>query len=301
MIKMMTYLQLPKSNLRERNSLKKKQLLTIFLFFSLNHQECEGFRTSIVTRNKRTTRGGITKLKYINNDIIHAVEEFYTESPVQAAFVTCALKASAADAVAQLRQLSAMDADPKANSVNETDQHHDLPFLNIQIPRNLAFLLYGGMYQGVAQHFIYNVLFPDWFGHGTDVLTVACKVLTDITFLGPCVSLPISFTIKAAVYGSSNPLADGLKKYEKNAVENDLLFKYWSLWAPVNTITFSVIPEHLRILFMASISFFWLVCLSSISNTAPTREDKLVTEINQQKEFSISYPNMSKLLLERSK
>jgi hypothetical protein len=297
---MATYLQMPLNKDTERKS-TKKQLLTIFLFLSLNHLECEAFSTSIVTGSKLPVRGVTTKLNYINSDIIQAVEEFYTESPVQAAFLTCALKASAADAVAQLRQLRAMEAELASNTVDEKIQHHDLPFLNIQIPRNFAFLLYGGMYQGVAQHFIYNVLFPDWFGHGTDVLTVACKVLTDVTFLGPCVSLPISFAIKAAVYGSSKPLSDGLKKYEKNVVEKDLLFKYWSLWAPVNTITFSVIPEHLRILFMASISFFWLVCLSSISNTAPTREEKLVTKINQQTECFIVHPTASKFLLERSK
>jgi hypothetical protein len=298
----MTYLQSSLNNTR-RKSAMKRQLLGMFFFLSLHHLESEAFSiTPIVPRTKLSKRKGSTKINYVNHDIINAVEEFYTESPVQAAFLTCALKASAADAVAQLRQLTVTDTESNSKGVDNRGLHHDLPFLNIQIPRNLAFLLYGGMYQGVAQHFIYNVLFPDWFGHGTDVLTVACKVLTDITFLGPCISLPISFAIKAAVYGSSNPFADGLKKYEQNVVEKDLLFKYWMLWAPVNTITFSVIPEHLRILFMASISFFWLICLSSISNKTPVSEENIVTAgENTQKEFSIFYPNTSKLLLERSK
>jgi len=255
-----------------------KRLLVVFLVLFLNRPDSEAFQSSAVVNAKRgATRGrrdSSTKIKYIiNNDIIGAVEEFYTESPVQAAFLTCALKASAADAVAQLGQLSAMDADSSLKRAGEVGPQHDLPLLNIQIPRNLAFLLYGGMYQGVAQHFIYNVFFPAWFGHTTDPLTVACKVLTDITFLGPLVSLPISFAIKSAVYGSSSPFLEGLEKYKYNVVQNDLLFKYWMLWAPVNTVTFSVVPEHLRILFMASISFFWLICLSSLSNTATASYD----------------------------
>jgi len=241
------------------------------LFYTMHLQESSAFwHAQIFPHSQQTTSTGrsqhLTKRKVLSNDLLNAVDEFYTGMPVQAAFLTCAIKASAADAVAQLRHLSAMKVDSSLKRVDE--EHHDLPLLNIQIPRNLAFLLYGGMYQGVAQHFIYNVFFPLWFGQGTDVLTVACKVLTDITFLGPCVSLPISFAIKSAVYGSSNPFADGLEKYKNDVLNKDLLFKYWSLWTPVNTVTFTVIPEHLRILFMASISFFWLVCLSSMSNQA---------------------------------
>jgi protein Mpv17 len=254
-----------------------KHLLAVFLLLSLNHPESEAFRTCPALHAHHATRDSSTKIKYISNDIIGAVEEFYTEQPVQAAFLTCALKASVADAVAQLHQIKAMDLESSWKKGDEEGMHHDLPLLNIQIPRNLAFLLYGGMYQGVAQHFLYNVLYPTWFGHGIDPLTVACKVLTDITFLGPFLSLPIAFSIKSAVYGSSNPIGDGLEKYKHDVINHNLLFKYWSLWAPVNTITFSVIPEHLRILFMASISFFWLVCLSSMSNEPPFIEEDAVT------------------------
>lgn len=47
--------------------------------------------------------------------------------------------------------------------------------------------------------------------------------------------------------------------------ENGLLTKYFLLWGPVQCITFSIVPEHLRVSFIAVVSFFWLIILSSVS------------------------------------
>ena len=44
-----------------------------------------------------------------------------------------------------------------------------------------------------------------------------------------------------------------------------LLFKYWSLWMPAQFLTFSVMPEHLRILFIAVVAFFWLIFFSMVT------------------------------------
>jgi hypothetical protein len=54
-------------------------------------------------------------------------------------------------------------------------------------------------------------------------------------------------------------------RYKHDITESGLLKKYWLLWGPVNSFTFSVIPQHFRIPFMASISFFWMIALSYIS------------------------------------
>jgi protein Mpv17 len=49
--------------------------------------------------------------------------------------------------------------------------------------------------------------------------------------------------------------------------QEGLLQKYWMLWVPVQTLTFGVVPQHLRIVFIAAVSFVWLMILSSISST----------------------------------
>ena len=46
--------------------------------------------------------------------------------------------------------------------------------------RNLAFTVYGAVYQGMAQEFIYNHMYGVWFGVGTSVRTVLSKVLFDL-------------------------------------------------------------------------------------------------------------------------
>ena len=46
--------------------------------------------------------------------------------------------------------------------------------------RNIAFTVYGAVYQGMAQEFIYNHMYAVWFGVGTNVKTVLSKVLFDL-------------------------------------------------------------------------------------------------------------------------
>ena len=101
------------------------------------------------------------------------------------------------------------------------------------------------------------------FGAGTDWATVATKVLFDQLVLTPFVCLPVAYLVKAAVF--QTPLRSGLERYVQDA-RKDLLLKYWALWTPTQCLTFSVVPEHLRIVFIAVVSFFWLIILSNITN-----------------------------------
>jgi hypothetical protein len=39
--------------------------------------------------------------------------------------------------------------------------------------RNTAFLLYGALYHGMAHEYIFNHLYPMWFGTGTELAVVA--------------------------------------------------------------------------------------------------------------------------------
>lgn len=41
--------------------------------------------------------------------------------------------------------------------------------------------------------------------------------------------------------------------------------KRYSLWGPVQCLTFGVVPQHLRIAFIALVSFFWLIIFSSVT------------------------------------
>mmetsp|Transcript_23075 Transcript_23075/g.32963 ORF Transcript_23075/g.32963 Transcript_23075/m.32963 type:complete len:275 (+) Transcript_23075:76-900(+) len=193
-------------------------------------------------------RGGdlTTSSTSLKSSLIGAIDVFYKTMPLTSAFVTCGIKASAADLVAQKR----------AASLDETDEE-------IEKRRNFAFFLYGGLYQGMAQEILFNEIFPKIFGQGTDIITVISKVSFDMLVVSPFVCLPVAYLVKSVIFQYS--VGEALARYKDDVMKNGLLLKYWSLWGPVQCLTFGVVPVHLRIAFIAVISFFWLIIFSSVS------------------------------------
>jgi hypothetical protein len=59
---------------------------------------------------------------------------------------------------------------------------------------------------------------------------------------------------------------ESMQKYWDDIVNKGVLFKSWAIFVPVQCLTFSVIPEHFRVSFVAFVSFFWTVVLSSLLN-----------------------------------
>jgi len=180
----------------------------------------------------------------LNPDILSQLDTLWTTFPYQAGALVCGVKASAADFIAQNGEMK------------EKDQ--------IWSPsRNLSFLLYGSLYQGVCQEYIYNHLYPVWFGTSTtDYFAVFEKVALSLTFQALLLTLPTAYIMKATVMDES--LSDGLRRYWTDLQENALLLKFWGIWGPTLTLTFTVIPTQYRVTFIAFISFFWLIILSGI-------------------------------------
>jgi len=169
-------------------------------------------------------------------------------APYAASFLTCGVKSSAADLVAQT----------KAPAEDGNTQR------SINLQRNVAYILYGGLYLGCGLHFIYGSVYPFLFGSGTDVATVAAEVAFDNLVLSPFLTFPLAYVAKAFVSGE--PVPSGIARYIGDVKNRGLLTKAWLLWVPVQSLTFSVVPEHLRIVFIASVSFFWLILLSSLES-----------------------------------
>lgn len=195
--------------------------------------------------------------------MLDEINTFYQSFPIESAFITCGIKASAADAVAQNAEASQEDEATLASIPNSNDST-EIEGVQIEAKRNLSFIMYGGLYQGIAQHIIFNEIFPLIFGDGTDLTTVASKVLFDSLVISPFICLPVAYLVKSVVYQFS--LEEAFSRYRKDVTENGLLFKYWSVWVPAQCLTFGVIPPHLRIVWIAFVSFFWLVVFSSISS-----------------------------------
>eukprot|EP00977_Amphora_coffeiformis_P002227 scaffold425_cov175-Amphora_coffeaeformis.AAC.86 len=190
------------------------------------------------------------------------IDTFYHTAPYAAGALTCGAKASAADFVAQRRQRT---------------------FSKFDRARNVAFLLYGAVYQGVAQEYIYNHCYASWFGSSNHPIVVLKKVLFDLCVQTTLVTLPVAYLTKAIIF--RYPLRQGLRKYKHDVVNNGLLKKYFALWGPVQCLTFGVVPEHLRISFIAAVSFFWLIILSTISGrvqqVAPSTQEEVTVTTTQ--------------------
>ena len=74
--------------------------------------------------------------------------------------------------------------------------------------------------------------------------------------------LPPAYLVKAVLYNYS--FKEGLEKYWAD-IKEGLLLKYWALWLPALSFSFSTVPDHLRVAFMAVVSFFWFIIFSASS------------------------------------
>jgi hypothetical protein len=186
-----------------------------------------------------------------------------------------ACKASSADCFAQFMSFkkSSLASRENNNETNDSDATttSSSRSMSFSFKRNFALLCYGGFYQGCGQALIYNNLFSALFGVGTQPRTVMMKVSFDMLMVQPLVSLPIAYLIKAPIFGYS--LADSMRRYVNDVKQQNLLKKCWMVWAPTQIVSFTFIPTHLRISFMACISFFWIILFSSISSSPSSKTE----------------------------
>ena len=236
----------------------------------------------------------------ITNVVISMIDQFVQTSPYTTAAITCGIKASSADYIAQKRQLrkrnenrnnnnaivSNGDGADTTNATLSTTATKTTKTVKTDLSRNIAFLLYGALYQGMGQEYIYNHLYPLYFGTGTNVATVLTKVAFDLLLQTTLLTLPVAYAIKAIIYKYT--FQEAFRRYIDDIMNHGLLIKYFSLWGPVQCITFSIIPERYRISFIAVVSFFWLIILSTISSRVRVAAGTNVTDATTTTTTTIS-------------
>ena len=186
---------------------------------------------------------GATSLSFWASSILIHVSRLYKAYPLAAAFITCSIKASAADRMAQWR---------------------DVCTTEFCLRRNLAMVLYSGTVLGITVEIMYNTAFPWMFGAGSSLAKVIKMTLFDSLINAPLLWLPPAYLMQALI--SRYPKRDALAKYVRDVRENGLLTKYWSLWLPASFLNFLAVPPHFRVAFVAAVSFFWMIVLSLVAN-----------------------------------
>jgi Mpv17 / PMP22 family len=242
------------------------------------------------SRTSSSSSSTSTRLNNSYANVVQAIDVFWRTNPFAAAAIICGVKASAADYVAQRRQIKSKRNSNKIKKKNTSivvavGENENNNNAKADLRRNFAFILYGSLYQGMAQEFIYNHLYPVWFGTGTDPTTVLVKVVFDVTLQTTLVTLPIAYLAKALIFNYS--WQEALARYTDDIQNHGLLKKYISLWFPVNCLTFSVVPEYLRVSWIAFVSFFWLIILSSIASRARVPTAPVVTVVSASNAIEI--------------
>ncbi|GAX22379.1 hypothetical protein FisN_8Hh377 [Fistulifera solaris] len=210
------------------------------------------------TTAPRIIKTSITQRKAFDASTVDA---FYQSQPYLAAFLTCGVKAGSADFVAQKQQASQAKKEEESQGEREFD-----------VSRNLAFLVYGGLWQGIFQQCLYLHLYPVLFGANPTLESIACQVAFDVLITGPILCIPVSYSVKSMFASgevSLEAVERGLQNYWRDITTKGLMKTYGSIWVPAQCLTFGVVPPHLRVVFVAAVSFFWVTRLSAISSSAP--------------------------------
>lgn len=169
-----------------------------------------------------------SSLSFTPSQAVSIINDFYTNANrFKVAFVTCSAKACAADLMAQWIDRTAEKR--RINNGGGENNRQLLPEtkkISIDYRRAAVFFLYGGLYQGMAQEYIYNDIYATLFGSGTDILTASKKVSAEMFVLTPLLCIPAAYIIKGLM--GSNSIMGSLKKYWDDVVHKKILFMNWS-------------------------------------------------------------------------
>lgn len=161
--------------------------------------------------------------------------------PVTTGVITTGVKTSAADIFAQKFVEKKEDFDWTRHSI---------------------FCLFGFGYLGGFQFWLYNRKFVQWCGPITELVghkgVAPVKTLMDQCIHHPFVYFPVFYSMKAMVEGGS--LSEAFHKYRTELFDN--MTALWTIWIPAQLVNFAFVPRHLRIPYVAGVSFLWTVVLS---------------------------------------
>ncbi|KAJ9524495.1 hypothetical protein QJQ45_019552 [Haematococcus lacustris] len=172
--------------------------------------------------------------------------------PLGTGVVTTVLKTSAADLFAQ----------------KVVERKEDIDWR-----RNGLFTFFGFAYLGCFQYWLYNDLFVRMCRPITAAVghygAAPVKTFIDQCIHHPLCYFPAFYVLKGSVEGRS--LNSSLEKYQVDMWENCKAL--WMVWVPAQLVNFAYVPQHLRIPFVAGVSFAWTVIISVMRGSLDCHED----------------------------
>merc|ERR1711920_824994 len=127
---------------------------------------------------------------------------------------------------------------------------------------------------GAFQYWLFNIAFFKLFP-GVTVKQSLKKVCADQFVKGPFCYWPSFYLVRTFINEKKIDETTRGKVWQhyKSNIKNDLKC-YWSMWVPAQCVTFYVMPLHLRLPFIATLSFFWCCFLSNMHGQYPDNDHK---------------------------
>lgn len=133
--------------------------------------------------------------------------------------------------------------------------------------RNIIFGIHGTLYIGIFQYMLWNCCFTTVTGMLCKTASTATALMVgmDLLLHIPFIYFPIFYCMKEVMQKNKmnkEVVKTALTKWRTNLEED--VKACWGMWAPIQAITFSVVPLHLRVPFVAVVNFCWTVILSTM-------------------------------------
>ena len=168
--------------------------------------------------------------------------------PLTLACVTSCAKATAADAVVQTC------VERRAELARE---------------RSCAFALFGFVWMGAGQYLVYVRILDSLLPRTTNATAVA-KVVLDQFIHVPLVFMPLFYLtdgwVEAVARGEEVlaclPHAAHHASYRYKREIRETMLANWQIWLPAQFVCFRLVPGHLRVPYVACVSFVWTMVLS---------------------------------------
>ncbi|CAK9059084.1 unnamed protein product [Durusdinium trenchii] len=154
----------------------------------------------------------------------------------------------------------------------------------VDLRRNFIFFMWGLLYLGGVQYFVYVHLFARrWFPDAMSFAakswrekladrqgqrTVLKQVFLDQFVHHPFILFPAFYQVKEFIEGGT--ASEGWRKFRQNQVED--LKLTWSVWIPVFMLNFSFSPIWMRVPVVAIVSFGFTTALSCLRGAPETVE-----------------------------
>lgn len=134
-------------------------------------------------------------------------------------------------------------------------------------PRMLSAGLFGGLWQGCGQYFVYNVAFTSLIRAGTCTKTVLKKLAADCFIHTPFMWLPVNLSMYEMIKnGSLNRVPD---RWRSEVIPT--MKVYCMVWPGVNFLNFMFVPIELRMTVIFFASIFWYLGATYVTHGSAHR------------------------------